>query len=162
MSASRRHVCRSIWIGQSAIIPAVPTVSSDDAAIPITSIGTSAPRTPAVQAERKPFEHALDAWRDAKSRGDVDQLLRFYTPDFKSFDKTLAEWVPALRSEVDKVRGKPIQLKDLSYLRWTDAADTMVVTFGEVADGSRSGPTKRQYWIREGGEWKIFFEGIIG
>lgn len=115
-----------------------------------------------VQAERKPFEHALDAWRDAKSRGDVDQLLRFYTPDFKSFDKTLAEWVPALRSEVDKVRGKPIQLKDLSYLRWTDAADTMVVTFGEVADGSRSGPTKRQYWIREGGEWKIFFEGIIG
>ncbi len=115
-----------------------------------------------VQAERKPFEDALDAWRSAKSRGDVDQLLRFYTPDFNSFGKTLAEWAPALRSEVDKARGKPIQLKDLSYLRWTDAADTMVVTFGEVADGERSGPTKRQYWVRQGSEWKIFFEGIIG
>jgi murein L,D-transpeptidase YafK len=115
-----------------------------------------------VQAQRKPFEEALDAWRIAKSRGDLDQLLGFYTPDFKSYDKTLAEWVPALRSEVDKVRGKPIQLKDLSYLRWTDSADTMVVTFGEVADGSRSGPTKRQYWIRQGNDWKIFFEGIIG
>lgn len=115
-----------------------------------------------VQAERKPFEDALDAWRNAKSRGDVDQLLSFYTPDFNSFGKTLAEWAPALRGEVDKVRGKPIQLKDLSYLRWTDAADTMVVTFGEVADGARSGPTKRQYWVRQGSEWKIFFEGIIG
>ena len=119
-----------------------------------------APRS--VQAERKPFEDALDAWRDAKSRGDLNQLLRFYTPDFNSYGKTLAEWVPSLRSEVDKVRGKPIQLKDLSYLRWTDGADTMVVTFGEVADGSRTGPTKRQYWIRQGSEWKIFFEGIIG
>ena len=115
-----------------------------------------------VQAQRKPFEDALDAWRTAKSRGDFDQLLRFYTPDFNSYGKTLAEWAPALRTEVDKVRGKPIQLKDLSYLRWTDAADTMVVTFGEVADGSRTGPTKRQYWIRQGSEWKIFFEGIIG
>ncbi len=38
----------------------------------------------------------------------------------------------------------------------------MVVTFGEVADGERSGPTKRQYWVRQGSEWKIFFEGIIG
>jgi hypothetical protein len=63
---------------------------------------------------------------------------------------------------VEKVRGKPIQLKDLSFLRWKDASDTMVVTFGEVADGERSGPTKRQYWIRQGSEWKIFFEGIIG
>ncbi len=115
-----------------------------------------------VQAERKPFEDALAAWRSAKSRGDIDQLLRFYTPDFNSFGKTLTEWTPALRSEVDKVRGKPIELKDLSYLRWTDASDTMVVTFGEVTHGERSGPTKRQYWVRQGSEWKIFFEGIIG
>jgi murein L,D-transpeptidase YafK len=115
-----------------------------------------------VTAQRQSFEQALAAWRQAKSRGDLDTLLRFYTPDFKSFDKTLVEWLPALRSELDQTRGKPIQLKDLSYLRWTDSADTMVVTFGEVTEGSRTGPTKRQYWIRQGQEWKIFFEGIIG
>ena len=38
----------------------------------------------------------------------------------------------------------------------------MVVTFGEVAQGTRSGPIKRQYWLRQGGQWKIFFEGVIG
>ncbi|MDH5709414.1 MAG: nuclear transport factor 2 family protein, partial [Hylemonella sp.] len=111
---------------------------------------------------RKPFEQVLTAWRNAKSSGDLNQLLSFYTADFNSHGKTLREWVPSLRNEVKRVRGRTIQLKDLSYLRWTDHADTMVVTFGEVPDGSRNGPTKRQYWIREGDQWKIFFEGVIG
>ena len=115
-----------------------------------------------VRAQSEPFEAVLTAWRIAKSSGDMDHLLRFYTPDFNSFGKTLGEWVPSLRGEVDRVRGRAIQLKDLSYLRWTDATDTMVVTFGEIADGSTTGPTKRQYWVRQGDEWKIFFEGIIG
>jgi hypothetical protein len=66
-----------------------------------------------------------------------------------------------LRIEIDKARGRTIQLKDLSYLRWSDSADTMVVTFGEVADGTSEGPTKRQYWVKDGSDWKIFFEGII-
>jgi L,D-transpeptidase YnhG len=112
--------------------------------------------------QSKPFEEALTAWRNAKSSGNMDQLLSFYTADFNSHGKTLREWTPALRTELDRVRGRPIQLKDLSYLRWTDAADTMVVTFGEVPDGTRTGPTKRQYWIREGKQWKIFYEGNLG
>lgn len=116
-----------------------------------------------VQAESKPFEDALTAWRKAKSSGNVEHLLSFYTPDFNSNNgKTLNEWVPGLRSELNKTRGRPIELKDLSYLRWTDASDTMVVTFGEVAEGSRNGTTKRQYWTRQGHQWKIFYEGIIG
>jgi hypothetical protein len=66
-----------------------------------------------------------------------------------------------LQSEVSKVQGRTIQLKDVSYLRWTDANDTMVVTFGEVADGVKTGWTKRQYWMRQGTQWKIFFEGTM-
>jgi murein L,D-transpeptidase YafK len=112
--------------------------------------------------EGKPFEAALAAWQSAKSSGNMDQVLGFYSPDFHSNGKTLAEWTPALRSQLDKTRGRTIEFKDLSMLRWTDAADTMVVTFGEVADGSRSGPTRRQYWERQRGQWKIFYEGVIG
>jgi murein L,D-transpeptidase YafK len=110
----------------------------------------------------KPFEDALTAWKTAKSSGDMDQLLSFYSPDFNSNGKTLAQWTPDLRTELLKGRGRAIQLKDLSFLRWTDATDTMVVTFGEVTDGTRTGPTKRQYWARQGNQWKIFFEGVIG
>ena len=114
------------------------------------------------RSESKPFEAALTAWQNAKSSGNMDQVLSFYSPSFNSNGKTLTQWTPSLRSELNKVQGRAIQLKDLSLLRWTDTADTMVVTFGEVADGTRTGPTKRQYWVRQGNNWKIFYEGVIG
>jgi murein L,D-transpeptidase YafK len=109
----------------------------------------------------RPFHEALTAWQSAKSSGNVDRVLQFYSQDFNSNGKTLPQWAPALRNEMDKTRGRAIQLKDLSMLRWTDATDTMVVTFGEVPDGTRTGPTKRQYWERNGTQWKIFYEGVI-
>lgn len=113
------------------------------------------------RTEAKPFEDALLAWRNAKTTGDVAQVLSFYTTDFNSNGKNLAQWTPTLRSEMQKSQGRTIQLKDVSYLRWTDSADTMVATFGEVADGVRTGLTKRQYWIRQENQWKIFYEGIL-
>ena len=113
------------------------------------------------RAESKPFEDALLGWRNAKTSGNLQQVLTYYTPDFNSNGKTLTQWAPILKTEIDQTQGRTIQLKDVSYLRWTDAADTMVVTFGEVADGARVGWTKRQYWIRQENQWKIFFEGVI-
>jgi murein L,D-transpeptidase YafK len=116
-----------------------------------------------VQAERKAFEAVLNAWRSAKSQGDMARLTSFYAPDFQSYrQKPLAEWTSVLQAESRALKGREIQLKDRSYLRWTDAADTMVVTFGEVAEGARTGPVKRQYWKRRGQQWQIFFEGVIG
>ena len=115
-----------------------------------------------MQADNKPFEGALKAWQRAKSSGDMTRLMTWYTPDFSSNGKTLAQWTPAVQAELKNLEGRPVELKDVSYLRWTDANDTMVVTFGELAQGAKTGRTKRQYWTRQAGQWKIFFEGIIG
>ncbi len=108
------------------------------------------------------FAAALAGWQQTKSRGDLTQLLQFYDPAFSAQDKTLLQWAPTLRQEINRAQGRPIALKDLSYLRWTDSHDTMVVTFGEVAQGMRTGTVKRQYWMRHGRQWKIFYEGVIG
>lgn len=116
----------------------------------------------AAHTEAKAFEGVLDAWRAAKSSGDLNRLLGFYTPDFKNYSKSLAEWMPRLTAEAGQARGREILLKDLSFLRWNDKTDTMVVTFGEVLEGARTGMVKRQYWLRQGSQWKIFFEGVIG
>lgn len=119
----------------------------------------------AAQAESRGFGEVLQAWRRAKSTGDLEGILGFYTSDFTVNGKSLADWTPKLKVELNRVRGREIQLKDVSFLRWTDSADsadTMVVTFGEVAHGARSGPVKRQYWVRQGPHWKIFYEGVIG
>lgn len=113
------------------------------------------------RAEGKSFEDALNAWRLAKSSGKTDQVLKYYTQDFSSNGKGLAQWTPTLQSEMQKFQGRSIDLKDVSFLRWSDTAETMVVTFGEVAKGLKWGLTKRQYWVRENGQWKIFFEGTI-
>ena len=119
-----------------------------------------APQT--IKADSKPFEDALKAWQNAKSSGDMTRLMSWYTPDFSSNGKTLAQWTPALQAEIKNLNGRNVELKDVSYMRWTDTNDTMVVTFGELAQGAKTGQTKRQYWTRQGSEWKIFFEGIIG
>lgn len=116
-----------------------------------------------LQPERQKFEAVLDAWRTAKSQGDMQRLLSFYAPNFESYGKMpLVTWSRNLEAESRALRGRELQLKDKSYLRWTDSADTMVVTFGEVPAGARTGPVKRQYWMRKGNQWQIFFEGVIG
>lgn len=116
-----------------------------------------------IQAERKSFDKVLDEWRTAKSRGDLQKLLGFYAPDFQGQkNQALGEWSSQLHAETQALRGRPLQLKDKATLRWTDSSDTMVVTFGEVAEGARTGPVKRQYWTRRGNQWQIFFEGVIG
>ncbi|MEO7887932.1 MAG: L,D-transpeptidase family protein [Polaromonas sp.] len=112
-------------------------------------------------ADSKSFDRVLQNWHSAKSSGDMAKLTAWYTPDFTSYGKTLAEWTPALEIELKQLGGRDILLKDVSYLRWTDSTDTMVVTFGELVKGAKTGRTKRQYWVHQGGQWKIFFEGTI-
>lgn len=118
--------------------------------------------TPAqATATSRGFEDALLAWRNAKTGGNVSQVLGFYTADFNSGGKTLSQWTAVLRKEMEKTKGRTIQLKDVSFLHWVDSAETMVATFGELAEGARVGTTKRQYWTRENGQWKIFYEGVL-
>ena len=84
-----------------------------------------------MQSERKSFDAVLNAWRNAKSEGDMKRLLGFYAPDFQSYrKKPLEEWSQVLQAETRALKGRELQLKDKSYLRWTDSTDTMVVTFG--------------------------------
>lgn len=112
-------------------------------------------------SDSKSFEEALNGWQAAKSSGNMPRLMSWYTSDFTSYGKTLAEWTLDLQSELKQQVGQNIQLKDVSYLRWTDTTDTMVVTFSELVQGAKTGRTKRQYWTRQSNQWKIFFEGMI-
>ena len=111
--------------------------------------------------ESQPIEEVLQAWANSKTAGNLDRLLSFYAPDFNAYGKTRDQWALNLKAELTKVQGQSIEIKDKSFLRWIDSTDTMVVTFGEVVIGKRTGWTKRQYWNRQGGQWKIFFEGIL-
>ena len=114
-----------------------------------------------LQARRSAFETALESWRADRASGDPQRVLSHYSADFTSNGTPLPEWHATLRRETEKLAGRELQLKDVSLLHWSDAAETMVVTFGEVAQGARGGRSKRQYWLRQGNQWKIFHEGVI-
>lgn len=107
-----------------------------------------------LDADRRAFEAALASWRDAKSDGASDLLRAFYS------SQALAEsGSGGGRTDPNSNRGKAVEIKDVSLLRWQDNQDTMVVTFGEVPQGQSRGVTRRQYWTQERGQWKIFHEG---
>lgn len=112
-----------------------------------------------LQTEREDFEAYLRAWQNARVQGDVDGLRDMYSPRFRAQGRNLNQAWTRIEAEMRAGFRRPVEIKDLSVLRWKDADDTMVVTFGEVPVGQNSGVTRRQYWIREGNEWRIFFEG---
>ncbi len=114
----------------------------------------------ALDATRQQFEASLEAWRTAKGRGDLPKLKSFYSSRFQNQGRDLAQWWPRVENELRSGAAQQgVDIKDLSVLHWRDTQDTMVVTFGEVASGQSRGVTKRQYWMRESDQWKIFFEG---
>jgi murein L,D-transpeptidase YafK len=113
-------------------------------------------------AQRKNLHNLIEGWRVARSSGDLKRLMSFYSPQFSNGSRDIGQWREALEKEVVQQRGRALELKDLAILGWKDKSDILVVTFGEVTDGQRSGAIKRQYWGKEGGLWKIFFEGVIG
>ena len=122
-------------------------------------------------APARSFEASLDAWRRAKSSGNVERVRSFYTADFSGNGKPLADWLPGLQRDIERAAGKEVLLKDLSLLRYPEPQETMVVTFGELLAGTQKGVVRRQYWTRDADPyratandsgWKIFFEGVIG
>jgi murein L,D-transpeptidase YafK len=116
----------------------------------------------AQDAERRSMRNLIEGWRVARSGGDMNRLMAFYSAKFASGGKDLSQWRQILERESSSARGRSFQVKDLAILAWHDRSDLMVVTFGELSEGERTGVIKRQYWTKEDGLWKIFFEGVIG
>ncbi|WP_018906825.1 MULTISPECIES: murein L,D-transpeptidase family protein [Variovorax] len=119
---------------------------------------------PQAEKEAQTFTSAISAWKDARANGNEAQLKKFYLPDFQrsSGNKKNTDGFSVLHDEVEYAQGKRVQFKDMSFLHWRDGDDTMVATFGEVFEGEKSGRTRRQYWLRQGSEWKLFHEEILG
>lgn len=114
------------------------------------------------ERERQNARMLIEQWRQARSRKDVARLLEFYSPQFSSGTTDFAQWSNSLDRELRVAKAGEAELKELSILSWRDTSEVLIATFGEVLKGQRSGPMKRQYWGKEGGQWKIFFEGVIG
>lgn len=116
----------------------------------------------AIEPERRSVRNLLEGWRVARSSGDVERVMAFYSEQFASGSRDLAQWRKLMEREAQAQKDRRLHLKDLAILGWRDRSDVLVVTFGELNEGQRTGAVKRQYWGKEDGLWKIFYEGVIG
>jgi L,D-transpeptidase YnhG len=112
--------------------------------------------------DRADFDLALAAWQLAKSRGELDALKALYSDRFRTQGRDSDQWWLRTEQELRLKGERQVRLSGLSLLRWRDSEDTMVVSFSEALEGQSRTVNKRQYWSRENGQWKIFFEGPVG
>ncbi|MEX8517924.1 MAG: L,D-transpeptidase family protein [Leptothrix sp. (in: b-proteobacteria)] len=110
---------------------------------------------------RKELLTALDNWRQARSAGDIQRTLGFYTPDFRLHDANATDSRRNVERDLLSTGPREREVRDVSLLAWTEEGERVVVNFTEHVRGNRNGVGRRQYWSREGGQWKIYSEGAV-
>ncbi|MEC5388048.1 L,D-transpeptidase family protein [Uliginosibacterium sp. H3] len=113
------------------------------------------------QAERKALNAEMEAWRRDWESRDVEKYLQHYSSKFRSNDGGFAAWAAQKRRVADGKTWVKVQMQDLSMLRNPGTQDMVVVTFDQDyrSNNLSNVSRKRQYWIKESGQWKIIYEG---
>jgi hypothetical protein len=114
--------------------------------------------------ERDRFMRGLEAWRvDWESR-DLDRYLSHYDGEFLAGSTDLAAWSAHKRRVNAPKSWIEVGLANVSVLRSAGRGGVMEVTFDQDYRSSNLSQRarKRQYWVEQGGRWKIAYEATVG
>lgn len=112
--------------------------------------------------QKRAFEHAMDAWRRAWASQNTEAYLSHYSREFFSQGRDYARWAQEKRRIQASGTVAKVTLSNVSMFRYPDEKRQMVVVnFDQEYKGNNldSRMRKRQYWVLEGKEWKILYEG---
>jgi hypothetical protein len=112
--------------------------------------------------QREEASAMLDQWQQSLEGADNDKMLSYYSRDFRSpLGESLPTWFARQQKSLNGARLTSVKLRDVSLFRYPGPDDMIVGTFTqESAVGkSKNAVRKRQYWVREGSQWKIIYEG---
>lgn len=119
---------------------------------------TTAPTSPADAG----FEHAYQAWQQARLAQDAAALRGFYEAGLERGSDSASARLDANLALMAKHQ-LPLQaLERLSSLAWPDQPAVKIVTYRELSPGGGAPKLKRQYWREKDGRWAIFFDGLVG
>lgn len=114
-----------------------------------------------LERERAGLAAALEQWRiDWQSR-DSERYLEHYSPRFASGKQDRAAWATHKRKVNAAKAWIKVGVSAVGMVRYPRERDFVVVTFDQNYRSDRLSNVmkKRQYWIRENGHWKIYYEG---
>jgi murein L,D-transpeptidase YafK len=117
----------------------------------------------AQRGERVAFMVQLDAWRRDWESLDAERYLAHYARGFRSGSMDYAAWGAKKRRVNAAKRWIKVALDDVSLLRSPGKEPMMVVSFDQDYRSSNLSQRtrKRQYWIMQGGRWRIAHEAPI-
>ncbi len=106
----------------------------------------------------------LDGWRRDAESLNPDRLLAHYSRRFRS-DKgeELGAWFPKNQPFFISGKDPSIRLREVTSFRYPGREELIVVTFTQdtFAGKRKSTSRKRQYWTKEGSQWRIVYEQLI-
>jgi len=127
----------------------------------------------ASQLHRAEILDAVNHWQSVRAGDDAESLKAFYEPGAAP-ETPAAPPAPPPQPTVVMIHGKrhvlpppavppkdPISFDNLSVMTWSDARETMVVTFNERSTRTHRETALRQYWERDDARWKIVAEGVV-
>jgi murein L,D-transpeptidase YafK len=116
-----------------------------------------------LRAERERFMGLLEAWRADWESRDAERYLSHYARDFGAGAMDLAAWSAHKRNVNAGKNWIKVGLSNLSVLRSAGEGGVIEVTFDQDYRSSNVSQRarKRQYWVEDGGRWKIAYENTL-
>lgn len=111
---------------------------------------------------KQSLKNAIEQWRQDWEVQDTDAYLSHYARDFFYSDGRLAQWADYKRKIQASKPKVTVRIEDVSIFSYPNAKQTMVVVNFEqtfISPTLQNKMKKRQYWVKEGNAWKIFYEG---
>ena len=115
----------------------------------------------AVTAVRRELTDQLEHWRRDWESLDTEKYLQNYAAAFSSGRSGLREWSAHKRRVNSGKKWVKVKLDDVSIVLYPGREDLAVITFKQDYRSSnlKSQIRKRQYWMKDGGNWRILYEG---
>ena len=111
--------------------------------------------------ERKDLNKTIENWRADWESRDTGRYLSHYSKRFKAGDQSFEEFANQKKQVNASKEWIKIKVKNLSVFRSPGKDEVVVVTFEQEyrSNNLDNQMKKRQYWVREDGQWKIIYEG---
>lgn len=103
----------------------------------------------------------VDSWRRDIESLNPNRVMDNYSRKFKSErGEDLKTWLAKHQQFLSGVRNLSIKLRDATYFFYPGREDMIVSTFTQESmfGKSKTSIRKRQYWAKEGANWKIVYE----
>lgn len=114
--------------------------------------------------DRNTAVQLVDAWRRDVESLNLARLKANYSSQFRSDrGENLDIWFAKHQPSLGGVKNLSIKLRDVTFFLYPGRDDLIVGTFTEDAqtDRNKNSVRRRQYWAREGSQWKIVAESTL-